>query len=778
MSRYKQLPVLCLLLLVQVFAHSQNSFKGKIIDNLTKEPVADASIQCADAGCTCGCRSNALGEFHLECTNCHSHVVTSIGYAPYRFTATTQQSIIALLPSISLLQEVVLSANRGEAVKRSEAPISITSISSKVIQDAKPTSADQLLNKVSGVNMVNLGNEQHQMSIRQPITTKSLFLYLEDGIPVRTTGLFNHNALLEINMAAVKNIEVIKGPSSALYGSEAIGGVVNFITKAPTAIPVLKIGLQGNSIGYKRADMQTSFTAGKWGLALSGYYAYKRDGFLPFSDFDKKTFTARVDYQFTDKTVLSNSITWLDYNSDMSGSTDSTMFVSRRFITPHTFTYRNVDALRYRSTLTHEWNEGSKTTASLIYRDNTIAQNPAYRVRDDYRRQGNSWFGKKNVAHGEINSSRFNSYSFIGQHKQNLAWKKAVLMGGLSVDLSPSTYDAAYIKIEKDTIRNQYVGYTNTDSVLTNYKTRLNNYASFVNFEFSPVEKLRVVASLRYDYFHYGFDNHLKPSAFSGSPDTTNRFTRISPKLGFTYNFSSRTGFYANYAEGFVPPQVTDMYTGVKVPNLDASIFYNYELGGWAEISKGKLSVDLSLYQLNGTNEVIAVKNDDGTFANQNAGKTTHRGIELGLHATPFKDVSFRLSGAYSKHLFTNFVEKGISYNNNEMNGAPNWLYNTELWYKPSFIKGFRMGAELQHVGSYFVDPQNTTKYKGYQVLNLRAGYTFKNLELWVNALNATDKYYATNVSKSAFGYSYTLAEPLNFNIGLSYDFGALLKKN
>ena len=37
--------------------------------------------------------------------------------------------------------------------------------------------------------MVSLGNEQHQMSIRQPMTTKSLFLYLEDGIPVRTTGL-------------------------------------------------------------------------------------------------------------------------------------------------------------------------------------------------------------------------------------------------------------------------------------------------------------------------------------------------------------------------------------------------------------------------------------------------------------------------------------------------------------------------------------------------------------------------------------------------------------
>jgi outer membrane receptor for ferrienterochelin and colicin len=89
-----------------------------------------------------------------------------------------------------------------------------------MIQDAKPAMADQVLNKVSGVNMVNLGNEQHEMSIRQPMTTKSLFLYLEDGIPIRTSGLYNHNALLEMNMAATKSIEVIKGPSSSLYGSE------------------------------------------------------------------------------------------------------------------------------------------------------------------------------------------------------------------------------------------------------------------------------------------------------------------------------------------------------------------------------------------------------------------------------------------------------------------------------------------------------------------------------------------------------------------------------
>ncbi len=773
---YKNI-VLILLLCAGAATQAQTIVKGKIIDASTKEPIAGATIQCTTPGCKCGCTTNIFGEFEMMCFDCEHHKVTSIGYLSQEFGVSTNSIIVSLNPSATQLQQVVLTANRGEGAKRSEAPIAISTISNKTIQDNKPTMADQVLNKVSGVNMVNLGNEQHQMSIRQPMTTKSLFLYLEDGIPIRTTGLYNHNALLEMNMASTRNIEVIKGPSSSLYGSEAIGGVVNFITQAPTVVPVFKVSMQGNNIGYKRADLATSATAGKFGFVLSGYYADKKNGFLEYSDFNKTTLTARVDYRFSEKTILSNSVSYMDYYSDMSGGIDSVMFAKKSFSNLHTFTYRSVNALRYHSTLSHEWNGKSKTTVTAIYRDNSIGQNPAYRVKDDYRKVGNNWVGKKDLAHGEINESSFNSYAVIAQHRQHLNWNKAVLIGGFNVDLSPSTYYANYIRIKKDSVSKKYLSYTNTDSVLTNYATKLNNYAAFANFEFNPLKKMRVVASLRYDYFHYVFDNHLKPSAFSGSPDTVNNFSRISPKIGFTYNFSGRTGIYANYSEGFVPPQVTELYTGVKVPNLDPSVFYNYELGGWAELIKNKLSVDVSAYHLRGTNEIISVKQEDGSFANQNAGETMHRGIEFGVNSNPVKSVSFRLGGAYSEHRFVDFVEKGNSYNGYEMNNAPNWLGNAEIWYKPEFLKGFRIGAEWQHVGSYFVDPKNTAKYDGYDVFHLRAGYNFKGFEIWLNVLNATDQYYSNITSKSSFGYSYQIADPRNFNVGIAYDFGKLFKK-
>jgi outer membrane receptor protein involved in Fe transport len=589
--------------------------------------------------------------------------------------------------------------------------------------------------------------------------------------------LFNHNALLEMNMAAVKNIEVIKGPSSSLYGSEAIGGVVNFISLAPTSSPLLKLSAQANNNGYKRTDLQSSFTQNKWGLALSGYYADKRNGFLDYSDFHKGIFTARVDYRFSDRTSITNSFTMMRYYSDMPSGVDSVMFATKTFVNPQTFTYRKVDAMRYRSTLNHTWTNNRKSTLSLIYRDNTIGQNPNYRIKDDYRKVGNTWVGKKNLAHGEINESSFNSYALVAQHTKNFNWKQAAVIGGVSVDLSPSGYEAEYIRIKKDTVSKKYVSYQKVDSLLTDYQTRISNYAAFASVELSPVEKIRIVASLRYDLFNYDFKNHLKPSAFSGSADTVTRLNRISPKVGLTYNINSRTGFYANYSQGFVPPQVTEMFTGVKVPHLDPSVFYNYEIGGWAELIKNKLSIDASAYKLDGTNEIISVKLDDGSSENRNAGKTSHKGIEFGVNATPVKDISVRVSGAYSEHKFVKFVEKGSDYNNNEMNGAPKWMHNVEIWYKPSFVKGLRVGAEWQKIGSYFMDPKNTMKYEGYDVLNLRAGYQFKGFEVWINVMNATDNYFSYISTKSNSGQSYQLAEPRSFNAGISYNFGQLLRK-
>jgi outer membrane receptor protein involved in Fe transport len=92
-------------------------------------------------------------------------------------------------------------------------------------------------------------------------------------------------------------------------------------------------------------------------------------------------------------------------------------------------------------------------------------------------------------------------------------------------------------------------------------------------------------------------------------------------------------------------------------------------------------------------------------------------------------------------------------------------------------VNGLRLGVEWQHQGSYFLDPQNSEKYKGFDVFHVRAGYRYRAFELWVNMMNAGDSYYSYFSSKSGSSYSYTPADPRNANIGLSYDFSDLFQK-
>ena len=123
-------------------------------------------------------------------------------------------------------------------------------------------------------------------------------------------------------------------------------------------------------------------TFGKFGLLISGYYANRHNGPIDHSDFHKTGITVRGDYAISEKTKWVNDITYVNYYSDMLGSLDSVHFANKDYSTPQTFTYRKVPAIRYKSQLFHQWNDNSTTQVSFVYRDNSVQQNPSYRVKN------------------------------------------------------------------------------------------------------------------------------------------------------------------------------------------------------------------------------------------------------------------------------------------------------------------------------------------------------------------------------------------------------------
>ena len=741
---------------------------GRIVDKQTNEPIPGAAIMYQ--GTSIGVVSNNQGIFVIEPNSNNEMLeVSFVGYETISLSKNKISSIIKLAQSVTNLNQIIVTGNRG-LQERKDVPVAISTISPLVMSETKPIKLDQVLNKISGILMADLGNEQHMMAIRQPISTKGLFLYLEDGIPIRVAGVFNHNSLLEMNMATTSRIEVIRGPASSMYGSEAIGGAINFITQEPTATPNTRIGIQGNNIGYQRMDLSLSNTKGKVGAHVSGYYTQSREGYRDYSDFNKLALTTKLNYTISDDTKWSNSLTYIDYVADMSGSLDSANFYGEEYSSVHTFTNRDVNALRFKSELQHFWNKNSETKAILVYRNNSITQLPSYRIKDDYSAWRNPG-GDKNLAHGENNKNAFNSYGTILQHQQNFDFLTSSITAGFSLDYSPNTYKANYISINKtdEGIYNSYVN--RADSMLTDYEVDLTNVAGYVRIDVSPINKLKLIAAVRYDGFNYDYRNNLTSNAFSGAPDSKDKFYAITPKVGATYDFGKNSGMYANYSIGFTPPQVGELYRGVKVPTLEPADYSNSEMGGWVSFFKKKAYIDFAVYRLIGKNEIISVLQDDGSTENQNAGETEHKGFEYGITVKPVNEIVFRFNGSNASHVFKDYIESGNDYTGNVMAQAPNFIANSEITYKPQYFKGFRISFEWQHVDAYYMDAANTKEYSGYDLLNVRAGYNLRGFEIWTNVLNATNQKYSTRVSASAWGTSYSMGDPINVNIGLAYTF-------
>jgi iron complex outermembrane recepter protein len=747
-----------LAMLCPAYIIAQSSFGGKIIDAQTNEALMGVNI-CIK-GSTQGTTTDYYGKYNLSLHESDTLLISYIGYQKIILPFQSLKPIIKLQASAASINEFVISASR-EGQNRTEVPVAMSVISKQLLSETKATSLDQVLNKVTGVYMVDLGNEQHTMAIRQPINYKSLFLYLEDGIPIRPMGNFNHNALIEINMAALKNIEIIRGPSSSLYGSEAIGGAINFTTQAPSISPTAKVQAEVSSLGNRRTDFSFSNTHKKSGIYIGGYYGGQRNGFRPHSDFDKIALTLRWDYRFNNKTNLTTTATKVNYQTEQTGGVDSADFYGRNYTSYHTFSYRKVEALRMRSTLEHQWNESSYTFATIYFRNNLIEQNPFYGIRST---------SNPLKARGEINQDGSQSYGTILQHRKHFAWLRSKATIGLSRDWSPVYYNARFIDVDRDKA-GYFTGYTNTDSLLTNYNADLVNTAAYAQLEFHPLEKLKVTAAGRYDRLDYDFKNHLAPSAFTGAPDERNAFARFTPRIGVNYDLKKDRGIYGNYSVGFAPPGINDLYRGMKVPVLEPSIYKNYELGGWLTFSKGKGYVEAAVFRMDGTNQIINMLLSDGSYENRNAGQTAHQGIEYTVKYEPYKNILLRFSGTNALHTYKQFNEKGKDYSGKTMQTAPRQIINAEISWKPALVKNLRLSAEWQHLGPYFMDQENTETYEGYNLFNFRAGYAFKSLEYWLNIMNVSNELYATTVDKSAWGKNYRPGAPRAFHIGVAWNF-------
>lgn len=683
--------------------------------------------------------------------------------------------------SITSIEEVYVTANKT-ATKKSEMPVAIHKLSKKTIEETKATSMFELVNKVPGAIMVNLGNEQHSMAIRQPMTTNSYFLYLEDGLPIRPLGIFNHNALLEINQFNLQTIEVVKGPTSSIYGPDAIGGSINLISVNPSLHPTFKIGIQADQFGYKNISAAGSTTFGKFGVHVAGLFANQKDSWMTYSDYKKANINTKLVYQFNNKTKLIGTIFNGNYYSDMFGTVNESAFYERNYTSQTDFTYRKSEALRTKLTFEKEWNSNSKTSITTYFRDNKLGQNPSYGIR---------WTTGASTAKGEVNSNNFKSYGALLQQIQNINILKTEAVAGILYDYSPITYFSNQINLKANlnsdgqTV-NSYENLGENGVKLADYESDVKNIATYIQTKTKLSQDFILTFGMRHDIMDLSYTNYLNNS------NGKQQYERTTFKGGLNFIINKIVGYYINYSEGFTPPGVTSIFrlkpgtggnTGIPADfyyNLKPAQFRNYEIGGYANLIPNQLTIDYAFYLLNGQNELVNIRQADNSFDYQSAGQTRHKGVEFSLNYYASKQLQFRIGGTTAQHTFVKFDVSAKpsdplkNLDGFEMPSAPKWSGNSEITYKPNWFPNFRIALECQYVSSYFQDQVNTVKYEGYTIFNSRLGYTWKNLEVFTNILNATDKLYAYNVTRANTSNSpatYTVAAPRTFMFGLQYRF-------
>lgn len=755
---------------------SQSKIEGKVLDSQTLEPLVGVTI--LETGTSQGTTTDLNGYFMLE-SQSDSISISSIGFESQTLKSTAIMSI-RLKASSEFVETVVVTANR-EASLRTSAPIAISKLNARVIDETKAISLYELVNKTPGVLMVNLGNEQHSMAIRQPMTTNAYYLYLEDGLPIRPLGIFNHNALLEINQFTLSSVEVVKGPVSSIYGAEAIGGAVNLIGQRPTAVPSARIGIQLDQFGYKRLQFGTGMMTGKkFGFYLGGVVSQQKNGWISSSDYDKTNLTARFEYTPGKKDRFTFSNTFGNYYSQTSGSVDSLAFYSRSYVSTSDFTYRKSDAVRSSLRWDHEWSDFSSTYLTAFYRNNKLGQNPSYGIR---------WTSGASTARGEINSSNFQSFGTLIQHSQKFNLLRSRLIVGALYDFSPTNYWSyqidllAQLRADKKSVEKYTIASERPDLELANYEADIHTIGSYAQLDLQPTDKLRISTGLRFDNMYFDYINNLDQATGNKS------YRQVSPKIGLTYELAEGFGMYTNFSKGFSPPSLTSIFRKRPAPtetgeeyyyNLQPARFDNYELGGWLSLIKNKMYLDLAIYRMNGKNELLNIRQADNSFDYQSAGKTSHKGIEFGMTYNPDNQFQFRFGGTYAKHEFIEFVlsqrtsDAVKDVNGKIMPSSPSSLWNTESTYRPDFLPGFRASIEWQHVSGWYQNQVNTLKAEAYDVFNIRFGYKYKFIELFTNVMNATDALYAFNVTRgnnATDRASYTAAAPRTWVLGIQYNF-------
>lgn len=483
------------------------------------------------------------------------------------------------------INEVVVTGTRSETDVR-HLPMTVSVVGRPQLEASQQTSVLPVLNsQVPGFFSTSRGvmgygvatGASGQMSLRgiggpaQAGLPTTGLLVLIDGHP-QYMGLMGHPIADAYQTMMAERVEVLRGPASVLYGSNAMGGVINIVTRKMQEDGIrTNINIGAGSYGSIQTEATNRIRKGRFSSTVTASYN-RTDGHRADMAFEQYGGYAKLGYDFTDNWKVWGDVNVTRFNATNPGS------VMKPYIDNDQRITRGMTSFALE-------NYYEKTSGALSF----------------FYNWGDHWINDGYQPGGEPLQYRFNS----NDQMLGVSWYQSVqLFQGNRL-----TVGADYFHFGGEAWNQFFDGHRETSA-----NKSLNEVAGYVDFRQDIAAWLTLDAGARVDY-------HSQTG------------TEFIPQVGLAFHLPENAEIKAMASKGFRNPTIREMYMfPPQNPDLKPEKLWNYELSFSQRLMDNRLSYGLNVFYINGENLIIRLPNPNGSgMLNQNSGEIENWGAEANV---------------------------------------------------------------------------------------------------------------------------------------------------
>jgi len=730
---------------------------GRVVDSQTGAGLQGATILSDN---DLRASTNADGYFSLALKNEDrlSLRISFVGYAPklLEVSKTSSLLLIEMDPEIQTIQEIIVTVS-GITESLLNSTGSVSSLSLQNLQFHNSLVLNDAVNQVPGLNMSGGGYNTNRLTIRgigsrSPYGSNRIRAYLND-IPL-TTG-DGTTSIEEIDIAAMGRIEVLKGPSSAVYGS-GLGGAIRMWSLQPTDDDFsFTLSSEAGSFGAFRSFVRAGHKSEKGSQSL--FYSNSRtDGFRQNSRYSRNSLL------FTSNRSLRNTgfkftLIYTGVEAQIPSSVNLSSFNSDpRLAAPNWLAVKGFE--KYGKLL------AGISADTQLKPDLSNKLSIFTSFSDPYESRPFNIIDEKSMSAGI-------------QDQIHLSHGKFEIVAGAEVFLEGYNW-----KIFETVLGEQ------GELLADNREKRfyLNTYALT---RFKPGKNFTAEFGLNLNVLNYSLDDFFAGDSTDLGGDY--RYDPVlSPRLGINYRMGPQSSLHASAGHGFSAPspEETLLPDGQINTGLKPETGWNFDTGIRGKIHSGRLSYDLTAYYIALSDLLVTKRISEEIFTGINAGKTNHLGIEALLSLEVLSptireefELGFTSSFSVSKNSFIDFTDNDISYSGNSLPGIPSATLYNEMQMK--LFSAYGIIVTHRFTGKQFMNDSNTSENGGWQIIDFRLSYSGKigerqhRIQIYGGVKNLFDTNYAGMILVNApsFGGAapryYYPALPRNYFGGVILEF-------